>query len=99
MQNSICLPGMVQLPKRFLILKRRQRRLYLNDSTAEGVDKAVNTAEEPVLVQEKNRRGRKPKQQNYQQQEDRPQMGRPPLVGTALNDDSVPLRRSRRTKK
>ena len=32
MQNNVSLPGMVQLPKRFQVVRRRNKRNYINDS-------------------------------------------------------------------
>ena len=38
MQNNIGLPGMVQLPKRFQVVRRRNKRNYINESINDGVE-------------------------------------------------------------
>jgi hypothetical protein len=38
MQNNIGLPGMVQFPKRFQVVRRRSKRNYINESINDGVE-------------------------------------------------------------
>ena len=103
---------MTELPKKFLVLRRRQTARLRDDSRSEEnieTSEAVST-NEPVLdieasvevQQEKKRRGRKPKNQTQPIQSTIDKGGRPPLVRNALADDTAVvapvLRRSNRNK-
>ena len=115
MQNNIGLPGMVQLPKRFLVVRRRNKRNYINESINDGVETTEITptttptdeetlveSVEPTVPPEPKKRGRKPNQPSATQPqvEEVDKGGRPPLARNALVDDSAPtLRRSNRNKK
>jgi uncharacterized Zn finger protein len=112
MLNNISLPRMTELPKKFLLLRRRQTARFRDDSRSEETfetSEVVSTSE-PVqdieasveAQQEKKRRGRKPKIQNQPIQSPIDKGGRPPLVRNALADDTAVvapvLRRSNRNK-
>jgi hypothetical protein len=112
MLNNISLPGMTEMPKKFLVIRRRQNARYRDDSRSEEnieTSEVVSTSE-PVqdiaasveVQQEKKRRGRKPKIQTQSIQSPIDKGGRPPLVRNALADDTAVLapvlRRSNRNK-
>jgi hypothetical protein len=112
MLNNISLPGMTELPKQFLVLRKRQTARLRDDSRSEETietSEVVSTSE-PVqdieasveAQQEKKKRGRKPKIQTQPIQSPIDKGGRPPLVRNALADDTAVvapvLRRSNRNK-
>jgi hypothetical protein len=45
LKQQVHLPGLVQLPKKFKIIRRNKRRQYLNDSREEVVDDILNDVE------------------------------------------------------
>ena len=99
---------MAELPKKFLVLRRRQKGQYQDDSISEENIEAneVVTTNESVqatvatdeVQHEPKKRGRKPKIPSTIDKG-----GRPPLVRHALVDDTAeavaPVRRSERNKK
>ena len=102
---KVFLPGLVQLPKKFQIIRRRKNRQYRDDSrNSDNIDAdliaiaeiienhAVIVEAEPQVVK---KRGRKPKATV-----DNVNTGRPRLARGALEFDDQPitLRRSQRTK-
>ena len=45
LKQEVHSPGLVQLPKKFKIIRRHKRRQYLNDSREEVVDDILNDVE------------------------------------------------------
>ena len=104
MLNNISLPGMAELPKKFLVLRRRQKGQYQDDSISEENIEANEVIVATDEVQkEPKKRGRKPKNASQPIESTIDKGGRPPLVRHALVDDTAeavaPVRRSERNKK
>jgi hypothetical protein len=113
MLNNISLPGMAELPKKFLVLRRRQKGQYKDDSiTEENIEanevETTNESDQAIVAtdevqREPKKRGRKPKNASQPIQSTIDKGGRPPLVRDALVDDTAeavaPVRRSERNKK
>ena len=92
MSNSISLPGMTELPKKILVLRRRQidrsRDISRSEENLEIQTNEVASTSEPVqaeaiveVQQERKKRGRKSKSQTQPIQSSIDKGGRPPLVG------------------
>jgi hypothetical protein len=58
MQNNVGLPGMVQLPKRFQVVRRRNKRNYINDSLNEGVETTEVAATTEIASRAKEKRSK-----------------------------------------
>jgi hypothetical protein len=101
---NISLPGMTELPKNSLVLRRRQKARYqdnsISDENIEIQNSEVVTTSEPIqaieaigdleeVPQEPKKRGRKPKIPTEQIQSTIDKGGRPPLVRNALEDDTA----------
>jgi hypothetical protein len=113
MLNNISLPGMAELPKKILVLRRRQKVRYQDESILEEnieTNEVVTTNESvqaivatDVVQQGPKKGGRKPKIPSQPIQSTIDKGGRPPLVRHALVYDTVeavaPVRRSQRNKK
>jgi hypothetical protein len=113
MLNNISLPGMAELPKKILVLRRRQKVRYQDESILEEnieTNEVVTTNESVHAIvatdevqQGPKKRGRKPKIPSQTIQSTIDKGGRPPLVRHALVYDTVeavaPVRRSQRNKK
>ena len=110
LHKNVSLPGLVQLSKKFKIVRRRRMRQYLEvsdvDSAGVEISEQVQVEQESHPYEEealnvaiqpmKTKRGRKPKSTVVGISST---LGRPPLARNALEGDSGPiLRRSNRRK-
>jgi hypothetical protein len=113
MLNNKSLPGMAELPKKILVLRRRQKVRYQDESILEEnieTNEVVTTNESVQAIvatdevqQGPKKGGRKPKIPSQPIKSTIDKGGRPPLVRHALVYDTVeavaPVRRSQRNKK
>jgi hypothetical protein len=109
MQNNIGLPGMVQLPKRFQVVRRRNKRNYINESINDDVETTEITTNttttpmdevlEPIVASVEPMVPSEPKKRGRKPNQPaatQPQVdkgGRPPLARHALVDDTAPILR------
>jgi hypothetical protein len=109
MQNNTSLPGMVQLPKRFQVVRRRNKRNYINDSINDDVETTEITTNttttpmdevlEPIVASVEPTVPSEPKKRGRKPNQPaatQPQVdkgGRPPLARHALVDDMAPILR------
>jgi uncharacterized Zn finger protein len=99
---KIYLPGLVQLPKKFMVIRRKKHRNYVDDSRensaleVDGVEDDTTDQQLQPPVQPK-KRGRKPKNANEILAEDNEPIGRTPMARGALEFEGP--RRSQRNKK
>jgi len=109
MQNNIGLPGMVQLPKRFQVVRRRNKRNYINESINDDVETTeitTNTTTTPMdevlepivasvepMVPSEPKKRGRKPNQPAASQQQVDKGGRPPLARHALVDDTAPTLR------
>ena len=107
---KIYLPGLVQLPKKFMVIRRKKHRNYVDESRensslevdGDGVedDTRGDTVQEDQQLQppvQPKKRGRKPKNANEIVAEDNEPIGRTPMARGALEFEGP--RRSQHNKK